>query len=172
MIGAPLKTMLAAVLCCAGAAPVMAQTAESPWPVYVQDNPTRCWIVSVPTGTTASRGGQDVSGAISRDTVLFYVSFWPDDDRVGEISYTGGYQFEVGSVVTVAVGETTYELYTEGPMSWAGSPQDDASIIAAMRDASQMVVTATSTRGTEVVDTFTLQGFEPAVNDAQVRCAP
>lgn len=171
-MGALLRPMIAAALCVTVATPAIAQTAEAPWPVYVQDNPTRCWIVASPSGTTASRDGQDVSGNISRDTVLFYVSFWPNDGRVGEISYTGGYQFAGDSSVIVAVGDDTFELYTEGPMSWAGSPQDDTRIIAAMRDGTQMVVTASSTRGTEVVDTFSLQGFELAMNDAQVRCAP
>lgn len=171
-MGRGLKQLRAAVFCLCVTAPAAAQDVGAPWPVYVQDNPTRCWIISTPTGTTASRGGQDVSGNISRDDVLFYVSFWPDDGRVGEISYTGGYQFAVGSNVIVAVGEAEFALYTEGPMSWAGSPQDDARIIAAMRDGTEMVVTATSTRGTEVVDTFTLQGFSLAMNDAQVRCAP
>lgn len=148
-----------------------AQAQDAPWPVYVQENPTQCWIVATPSSTAASRDGQDVSGTISRDVVLLFVSFWPQDGRVGEISYTGGYQFEVGSTVSLVVDDVEVEMFTEGPMSWAGSPQDDARIIAAMREGSEMVVTATSTRGTEVADTFNLQGFSLAMDDAQVRCA-
>lgn len=162
----------ALAVCLCGSASAFAQTTDSPWPVYVQDNPTRCWIVSAPTGTTASRNGQDVSGAISRDTALFYVSFWPDDGRLAEVSYTGGYQFAQGSVVTVVVGDTAIEMFTEGPLAWAGSPAEDQRIIAAMRDGVEAVVTATSTRGTEVIDTFNLQGFSLAMDDAGVRCAP
>lgn len=150
----------------------LAQGDEALWPVYVQEDPQRCWIVSAPVGTTASRGGTDVSGNINRDTVLFFVSYWPDDGRMGEVSYTGGYPFADGSVVTVEVGDQSFELFTEGPMSWAGSPEADARLIAAMRDGSEAVVTATSTRGTEVVDTFSLQGFDRAIDDASVRCAP
>ncbi|WP_341863222.1 invasion associated locus B family protein [Gymnodinialimonas sp. 57CJ19] len=163
-------TVLALGLCTA--MPGFAQTADAPWPVYVQEDPARCWVVSPPTGTTASRNGTDVSGNISRDTVLMFVSYWPEDGRLGEISYTGGYQFAVGSDVTVVVGDQTFALFTEGPMAWAGSPEDDARIIAAMRDGTEAVLTATSTRGTEVVDTFDLQGFSRAMDDASVRCAP
>lgn len=162
------RSLLALMVCAAH--PVYGQGV--PWPVFVQENPTRCWIAEGPTGTTASRAGQDVSGNISRDTALLFVSFWPDDGRVGEVSYTGGYQFEQGSVVTVQVGDVSFDLFTEGPMSWAGSPDEDARLIAAMRDGQEAVVTATSTRGTEVVDTFNLQGFDLAMDDAQVRCAP
>lgn len=124
-----------------------------------------------PSDTTASRDGQDVSGNINRDTALLYVSFWPQDGRLGEVSYTGGYQFAVGSTISVVVGDAAFELFTEGPMSWAGSPQDDARLISAMRDGASAVVTASSTRGTEVIDTFDLQGFALAMNDAEVRCA-
>lgn len=166
------RGLRALVLCLCAATPALAQNADAPWPVYVQDNPTRCWIVSGPSGTTASRNGQDVSGNISRDAVLMFVSFWPQDGRLAEVSYTGGYQFAGGSVVTVVVGDATFELFTEGPMSWAGSPQDDQRLIAEMREGVSAVVTATSTRGTEVVDTFDLQGFSLAMNDASVRCAP
>ena len=166
-MGRLLHGTLALCLC---ATPLWAQ--DAPWPVYVQDNPTRCWIADGPSGTTASRNGTDVSGNINRDTVLFYVSFWPDEGRVGEISYTGGYQFAGGSVVTIEVGGQTFELFTEGPMAWAGSPAEDQRIILAMRDGIEAVVTATSTRGTEVIDNFSLQGFDLAMNDAQVRCAP
>ncbi|MBY4894323.1 hypothetical protein KUL25_16320 [Rhodobacteraceae bacterium N5(2021)] len=165
------RSLHALALCMCVATPAVAQTLPAPWPVYVQDNPTRCWITAEPSGTTASRNGQDVTGNISRDVALLFVSFWPEDGRAGEVSYTGGYQFAAGSTVTIEVGDATYEMFTEGPMSWAGSPQDDAGIIAAMRDGVEAVVTATSTRGTEVIDTFNLQGFALAMNDAQVRCA-
>ncbi|GAB5447137.1 invasion associated locus B family protein [Gymnodinialimonas sp.] len=165
------RSLGALALCLCAATPAVAQTPQAPWPIYVQENPTRCWIAAEPIGTTASRGGEDVTGNINRDIALLFVSFWPQDGRVGEVSYTGGYQFAGGSTVTVEVGDASFDLFTEGPSAWAGSPTDDARIIAAMRDGEEAVVTATSTRGTEVIDTFTLQGFDLAMNDAQVRCA-
>lgn len=165
------RSLSALALCLCAVTPAVSQTLPAPWPIYVQDNPTRCWIAAEPSGTTASRNGQDVTGNISRDVALLFISFWPQDGRLAEVSYTGGYQFAGGSTVTIEVGNATYGMFTEGPLSWAGSPQDDQGIITAMRDGTTAVVTATSTRGTEVVDTFNLQGFSLAMNDAQVRCA-
>ena len=46
---------------------------------------------------------------------------------------------EVGA--TLAVGGTTYDLAIDGEWAWAASPQDDAAITAAMRDAQSVVVT-------------------------------
>lgn len=165
------RSLRALALCLCVATPWFAQAQQAPWPIYVQENPTRCWIAAEPTGTTASRNGQDVSGNINRDVALLFVSFWPQDGRLAEVSYTGGYQFAVGSEVLIVVGDARFAMFTEGPSAWAGSPEDDTRIIAAMRDGLEAVVTATSTRGTEVIDTFNLQGFSLAMNDAQVRCA-
>ncbi len=150
--------------------PVFAQ-GQTAWSVYVQEDPTQCWVTSVPAGTTASRNGEDVTDAINRDEALLFISFWPADGRLGEVSYTGGYPFANGSTVTIAVGEATFELFTEGPMSWAGSPASDARIIAALRTGAEAVVTAVSGRGTEVVDTFSLTGFTAAIEDAEIRCS-
>ena len=151
-----------------GAAYGQAQTA---WSVYVQEDPTQCWVTSLPAGTTASRDGVDVTNDISRDEAVLFISFWPADERLGEVSYTGGYPFADGSVVTLEVAGTTFELFTEGPMSWAGSPAADARIIAVLREGSEAVVTAVSGRGTEVIDTFSLTGFTAAIEDAEVRCS-
>lgn len=153
----------------AGPAPAPAQV-QTAWSVYVQDDPTQCWVTSIPANTTASRNGEDVSEEIRRDEAVLFVSFWPADGRLGEVSYTGGYPFADGSTVSLVVGEAGFELFTDGPMSWAGSPQADERIIAAMRDGSEVVVTAVSGRGTEVVDTFSLAGFSAAIEDAEIRC--
>ncbi len=140
------------------------------WSVYVQENPTQCWVTSIPSGTVATRDGEDVTAAIRRDEAILFISFWPADGRLAEVSYTGGYPFADGSTVALQAGEQTFELFSEGPMSWAGSPAADARIIEALREASEVVVTAVSSRGTQVADTFSLAGFSAAIDDAQVRC--
>lgn len=163
--------VFATILTLSVAGPVFAQDDGRVWTVFVQDNPTRCWVTAQPTGTVATRGDQDVSGTISRDPAVFFVSFWPSEERLGEVSYNGGYPFAAGSTVSVVVGDTAIGMFSEGPNAWAGSPQDDALVLEAMRDGVEVVVTATSTRGTQVVDTFSLQGFGAAIGDAQARCS-
>ena len=141
------------------------------WSIYVQEDPTQCWVTSVPAGTTASRDGVDVTADINRDDAVLFISFWPEEGRIAEVSYTGGYPFADASTVSLVVGEESFELFTEGPMAWAGSPAADTRIIAAMREGAEVVLTAVSGRGTEVIDTFSLAGFRAAIDDAQVRCS-
>lgn len=148
----------------------VAQDAETAWSVFIEEDPTQCWVVSSPASTVATRDGTDVTAGINRGEVMFFISFWPADGRLAEVSYTGGYPFADGSTVSIVVGETSFDLFTEGDMSWAASPEEDDRIISAMRRGAEAVVTATSQRGTEVADTFSLLGFTAAIEDAEGRC--
>lgn len=142
---------------------------ETDWSVFVEDDPTQCWVVSTPRETVNTREGRPV--AVNRGEILMFVSYWPEQNRQGEVSFTGGYPFADGSTVTVAIGDTTFELFTEGEMAWAASEQEDTQIVTAMKRGSDAVLTARSTRGTQTVDTFSLLGFTAAVEDAEARCS-
>ena len=142
--------------------------AETDWSVFVEDDPTQCWVVSTPRETVNTRDGRVVS--VRRGEILMFVSFWPGQERMGEVSFTGGYPFADGSTVTMEIGDTTFELFTDGEMAWAASPQDDQRIITAMKRGADAVMTARSSRGTQTQDTFSLMGFTAAVEDAEARC--
>ncbi|MBL4629234.1 MAG: hypothetical protein JKY00_14595 [Roseicyclus sp.] len=173
-----MKTYLAGILAGAlalSATAVFAQdestnrvNAETDWSVFVEDDPTQCWVVSTPSETVNTRDGRVVS--VRRGEILMFVSFWPGQERLGEVSFTGGYPFADGSTVTMSIGETSFELFSEGEMAWAASPQDDDRIITAMKRGAEASLTARSSRGTQTVDTFSLLGFTAAVEDAEARC--
>lgn len=142
--------------------------AETDWSVFVEDDPTQCWIVSAPRETVNTRDGRVV--AVRRSEILLFVSYWPSESRMGEVSFTGGYPFADGSTVTLEIGNSTYELFSDGEMAWAASEQDDQRIVTAMKRGAEAVLTAESSRGTQTVDTFSLLGFTAAVEDAETRC--
>lgn len=142
--------------------------AETDWSVFVEEDPSQCWVVSTPRETVNTREGRVV--AVNRGEILMFVSYWPAQNRRGEVSFTGGYPFADGSTVTVQIGETSFELFTEGEMAWAASEQQDQQIITAMKRGADAVLTARSSRGTQTVDTFSLLGFTAAVEDAETRC--
>ncbi|MEM7641616.1 MAG: invasion associated locus B family protein [Pseudomonadota bacterium] len=142
---------------------------ETDWAIFVEDNPTQCFIVSAPTGIRNTRDGQEVQAR--RGDIRFWVSYWPGESAGGQVSLTGGYPYADGSNVTVQIGSDTFELFTDGELAWASSPADDQRIIAAMRRGSQAVVSGRSGRGTRTEDTFSLLGFTAAIADAEQRCA-
>jgi len=143
--------------------------AETDWSVFVEDEPVQCWVVSTPRETVNTRDGRVVS--VRRGDILMFVSFWPSEDRLGEVSFTGGYPFAEGSTVSVQIGESGFEFFTLGEMAWAASPQEDERIADAMKSGVQAVLTARSTRGTQTRDTFSLLGFTAALEDAEARCS-
>lgn len=142
--------------------------AATDWSVFVEQDPMQCWVVSTPRETVNTRDGRVVS--VQRGEILMFVSFWPGEERLGEVSFTGGYPFAEGSTVTMRVGDASFELFTTGEMAWAASPQDDQRMITAMKRGSDAVLTARSSRGTQTQDTFSLMGFTAAVEDAETRC--
>lgn len=142
--------------------------AQTDWSVFVQEEPAVCWVVSAPRETVNTRDGSPVS--VNRGEIMLFVSFWPTQDRRFEVSFTGGYPFAEGSTVELGIGDTSFQLFTQGEMAWAASPQEDQSIVTAMKRGAEAVLTARSSRGTQTQDTFSLLGFTAAVEDAQARC--
>lgn len=141
---------------------------KADWSVFVEDDPTECWGVSTPTKTVNTRDGRVV--AVRRGDILLFVFYRPGAGVKGQVTFTGGYPFAGGSTVTLEVGGSSFDLFTEGEWAWPKDPDEDAKIIAAMKRGADAVLTARSSRGTKTVDTFSLIGFTAAVEDAQARC--
>lgn len=136
------------------------------WNVFTEADPKECWGVSKPKETVNTRDGQPVS--VRRGDILLFVTVRPG--KSPEVSFTGGYPFASGSTVEVSIGGATYQLFTDGEWAWAGSPDDDAKLLAEMKKGESATLKARSGKGTETADTFSLFGFTAAVEDAAKRC--
>ncbi|MEM8822860.1 MAG: invasion associated locus B family protein [Pseudomonadota bacterium] len=165
------SALLAAVLSLPAAAQESSNrvSIETDWAIFVEDNPTQCFIVSAPTAIRNTRDGQEVQAR--RGDIRFWVSYWPGQTEQGQVSLTGGYPYAEGSSVTVQIGSDTFELFTDGELAWAASAAEDQRIIAAMRRGAEAVVVGRSGRGTRTEDTFSLLGFTAAISDAEQRCS-
>ena len=142
---------------------------ETAWSVFVDGTPRECWAVSAPSETVNTRDGRAVQ--VRRGLVLLFATFRQGQGAVAEISFTGGYPFASGSTVEMTIGADTFQLFSDGEWGWAGSPEDDARILASMRRGQNAVLTARSARGTQTQDTFSLFGITAATDEAQRRCA-
>lgn len=142
--------------------------ANTDWSVFVEDDPTECWAVSAPKNTKNTKDGRDV--AVRRSDILLYVTFRPGSNVKSEVSFTGGYPFASGSIVTVKVGDTNFDFFTSKENAWPATSGDDAKIISAMKRGKDAIVTGRSSRGTQTQDTFSLLGFTAAIEEAEKRC--
>ena len=143
--------------------------ADTDWAVFEGDGPKECWAVTAPKETVNTRDGRVVS--VRRGDILLFVTYRPEQNVAGEVSFTGGYPFAEGSTVTMEIGGTNFELFTEDEYAWPATPADDARIITAMKRGANAVLTARSSRGTQTKDTFSLLGATAMIEDAGSRCA-
>ena len=143
--------------------------AETDWAVFEGNEPKECWAVTAPKETVNTRDGRVVS--VRRGDILLFVTYRPEQNIAGEISFTGGYPFEEGSTATLEIDGTTFELFTEGEYAWPATPADDAKIVTAIKRGADAVITARSSRGTQTKDTFSLLGATAMIEEAEQRCA-
>lgn len=144
--------------------------ADTDWSVFVEDDPQECWGVSAPKETAlVDSDGNPTSGR--RGDILLFVFYRPNAGVNGQVTFTGGYPFASGSTVTVQVGDSSFELFTEGEWAWPATPEDDARIITAMKGGATAEIRGRSGRGNVTIDEFSLFGFTAAVEEAERRCA-
>ena len=143
--------------------------ASTDWSVFQETDPVECFAVSAPKEQFNTRNGEPVE--VQRGETLLFVFYRPPEGVNGQITFTGGYPFASGSTVTLDVGGTAYQLFTEGEWAWPATPEDDARITTALKAGSEAVLTGQSGRGTVTRDTFSLLGFTAAVDEAASRCA-
>lgn len=143
--------------------------ASTDWSVFQEADPVECFAVSAPKEQVNTRDGQPVQ--VQRGETLLFVFYRPAEGVSGQVTFTGGYPFAANSTVTLEVGGTAYQLFTEGDWAWPATSEDDARIVTAMKAGSEAVLSGQSGRGTVTRDTFSLLGFTAAVDDAASRCA-
>ncbi len=170
------KFIAGAILGLIAALPLSAQElamvdSETDWSVYVADSPKECFIISKPTNWSAQRDGQAVT--VRRGDIRFYITIIPGEQSIIEPSFGAGYPLKQSVMVQMQIGDTSFTLRPNADVhaeyAWP-RPEEDASLVSAMRGGSEAVVTGTSTRGTVTTDTFSLIGFTAAYAKAQELC--
>ena len=139
------------------------------WSIFVEDNPSQCRIVSAPSKTKATRNGKTVK--VKRSEIQLFALFEPSQKVYGQVSFTGGYPFKLGSTVRVTVGASEHILsQTDGEWAWPKDVKKNDELIKSLKRGVKALVFGTSKKGTRTQDTFSLLGFSAALEEAQKRC--
>ncbi|WP_119679874.1 invasion associated locus B family protein [Indioceanicola profundi] len=155
----------------ASAGPASAQSSEPKligtfrdWNAFVLDEPGGrvCWMASKPT--------KDEGNYSRRGDIFALVTHRPYEKSLDVVSFVAGYPHADGSEVTVQIGNSRFELFTEGDTSWARDDKTDREIVQAIRAGSSMVVRGTSSRGTRTTDTYSLAGSSAAYDAINKAC--
>jgi hypothetical protein len=132
---------------------------------------------------TASPGGKKVCFAIakpanseteppgkSRNPPYMFISSRPAEKVTDEVSIIIGYPFKPNSEATVAIGTTSFALYTQQDGAWIKNSAEEANLIAAMRAGHNAVLKGTSAKGTRSTDVFSLKGLAEAIDRSDQEC--
>lgn len=160
---------LALFLAATAALPVQAQSARvlgdfRDWSSYAADDGggTICFAMTRPTST-------EPTPANFGDAYL-YVTDRPGEDLANEFNVVAGYTFQTGSTASVSVGGQSFPLFTQGDAAWLDDSGQSASLAAAIRAGSTLVVTGTDASGSEVVQTYSLSGATAAQQAVGAEC--
>lgn len=114
-----------------------------------------------------------IAASSSNRTPQAYVSVgtWPALDVRGQVHIRLSRAAAKQASVRLTIGSQRFDLSTNGQDAWAADKAMDAAIVAAMRSASRMSVSATSTSGARFTDRYSLEGAATAMDAAIVGCA-
>ncbi len=99
------------------------------------------------------------------------VATWPRQGVRGQVHFRLSRQLSAGSHPSLSLGGTRYPLTGGGADVWAQDKRADAAIVAAMRSADSMSLSAIDRAGRRFTDRYSLKGAATAMDAATVGCA-
>lgn len=156
--------LLATLAALALAAPVAAKESLGvfgQWGAFRDPGAARCYAIAMPE---VRRGRRDYQAFAS-------VGTWPRSGVRGQVHFRSSLALASNARVRLTVGTQRFDLTGGGGDVWAVDARQDAAILAAMRSASSMRLSARDTRGNRFTDRYTLAGAATAMDAASVGCA-
>jgi hypothetical protein len=128
------------------------------WAAFRDANPARCYAIAKAQGTLPAPAYATISN-------------WPQRRVRGAVHFVLSRDVAEKAAVRLAVGGKRFGLVAKGRNAWAKDARDDAAIIAALRSAARMSVSARSAKGAAFTDRYALAGAATAIDAATVGCA-
>ena len=131
------------------------------WGAFRDPEVPRCYAIAM---ADTSRERRDFEPFAS-------VGTWPTRQVRGQVHFRLSRELSTSPRVRLAIGGQRFDLTGGGNEAWAAGNGDDAAILAAMRAAGSMSVSATDNRGNRFTDRYRLAGAATAMDAASVGCA-
>jgi len=105
-----------------------------------------------------------------RDAKLF-ISFWPSEKTINEISVTAGYEFNSNSVIAQS-GKNKFKFdIKEQGFAWIADTKVESRMIKKMKKGSRIMITGHNQKGSQTIDHYSLLGFTKAYNTIKKACS-
>jgi hypothetical protein len=99
------------------------------------------------------------------------VGTWPRQGVRGQIHFRTSRDLTRSPRISLSLGGRRYDLSGGGADAWAPDKRADAAIVAAMRSADSMALSAIDKSGHRFTDRYSLKGAPTAMDAATVGCA-
>jgi invasion protein IalB len=123
-----------------------------------------CYALATPASTRTNPPNRP------RDPVYLFISTRPAENVHNEVSVIIGYQLKPDSEVNVEIGTNKFVMYTKADGAWISNAAEEARMVETMRKSADLVVTATSVRGTQSTDRYSLKGLSQALDRTAKEC--
>jgi invasion protein IalB len=136
------------------------------WRAYVSSPGENklCFVIAKPSRSHTSPPG------LPRVAAYAFVSSRPTDRVKDEIYILFGYTLMPGTETTAEVDGAKFALLGHGDGGWIKYGADEARLVEAMRNGSDLVVRGVSWPGTQTIDTFSLRGLAQALDRITQEC--
>lgn len=134
----------------------------SGWGAFRDPAVPRCYAIAMARPSTRARDYQPFAS----------VGTWPRREIRNQVHFRLSRKMAAASPITLRIGRGQhFELAGGGGDAWAQDKRMDAAIVAAMRSAGSMSVTARDARGNSFTDSYDLGGAATAMDAATIGCA-
>lgn len=158
------KALVALAAAAALASPLAARDSLgmfADWGAFRDPAAPRCYAIAKARDSTSQRDYQPYAT----------VATWPRRGVRGQVHLRLSRKLAAEPQLSLRVGSQKFALTGSGADAWAVDRSGDAAIVAAMRSATTMTVTARDARGRRFANTYDLEGAATAMDSATVGCA-
>ena len=127
-----------------------------------EDSARTCYMVSKPTRTRGK--------FTKRGEVVAFVTHRPKEGERDVINFQAGFTYKANSAISVTVGDKAFSLFSSKDTAWSRNAGDDKAMIKAMIGGTTMDVKGITSRGAQIVDTYSLRGFTAAYKKITQAC--
>ena len=136
------------------------------WGAFRDPQVPRCYAIAAanPEARASARAAREHAAFAS-------VGTWPRRGVRGQLHFRLSRNLADRPRLSLAIGGQRFELSGGGGDAWARDRTMDAAIVAAMRSAGSMSVSATDRAGRRFTDRYSLEGAATALDAATIGCA-
>ena len=131
------------------------------WGAFRDANEPRCYAIAKAMPSTMQRDYQPYAD----------VAIWPRRGVRGQIHFRLSRRLLAGVNIVLTIGDQRFELTGGGGDAWATDRRMDAGIVAAMRSALSMTISARDASNRGFSNTYPLAGAATAMDAAAIGCA-